>query len=139
MSNIKHENLLKIYTTCSSGNKMFIVLPLMSGGSINDIISYKYSNGIKDISIISTILRDCLLGLKFLHENNSFHRDIKAGNILVSMDGTICLGDFGVAAIVKPDCKKNSFVGSYCWMAPEIIAGQEYDSKVIFLIIFVLD
>jgi len=136
MSSIKHENLLKTYTTCTSGHKIYIVLPLMSGGSLNHIISYKFPSGIKDICILATILRECLQGLKFLHENNLFHRDIKSGNILLSLDGTVCLGDFGVAAIIKSDTKKNSFVGSYCWMAPEVIAREDYDSKVIFLVNF---
>lgn len=132
MSKIKHENLLRTFTTCTAGHKIYIVLPLMSGGSLNHIISYKFPSGIKDICIIATILRDCLLGLKCLHGNNLFHRDIKSGNILLAMDGTVCLGDFGVAAILKADSKKNSFVGSYCWMAPEVIARDDYDNKVIF-------
>lgn len=139
MSKIKHENLLKTFTTCTSGHKIYIIIPLMNGGSLNHIISYKFPTGIKDICIISTILRECLLGLKCLHDNNLFHRDIKAGNILLSMDGTVCLGDFGVAAILKPESKKNSLVGSFCWMAPEVIATEDYDSKVIIIIIFVLD
>lgn len=132
MSRIKNENLLKTYTTCTLGHKIYIVLPIMSGGSLNHIICYKFPFGIKDISIISTILRECLQGLKCLHANNLFHRDIKSGNILLSFDGSVCLGDFGVAAIIKSDTKKNSFVGSYCWMAPEVVAREDYDSKVIF-------
>ena len=131
MSRIKNKNLLKTYTTCTSGHKIYIVLPIMSGGSLNHVISYKFPFGIKDICIISTILRECLLGLKCLHDNDLFHRDIKSGNILLSLDGSVCLGDFGVAAIIKSDVKKNSFVGSYCWMAPEVIARDDYDSKVI--------
>lgn len=136
MSKIKHENILRTYTTCTSGHKIFIVLPLMSGGSLNQIISYKFPSGIKDICILATILRECLTGLKFLQENNLLHRDIKSGNILLSLDGTVCLGDFGVAGIIKDDIKKNSFVGSYCWMAPEVIAQEDYDFKVIFQVNF---
>jgi len=104
----------------------------MNAGSLNHIIAYKFPFGIKDICIISTILRECIKGLKCLHENSLFHRDIKSGNILLSLDGSVCLGDFGVAAIIKSDTKKNSFVGSYCWMAPEVVARDDYDSKVIF-------
>lgn len=133
MSSIQNENLLKTYTTCTAGHKIYIVMPLMNAGSLNNIISYKYPTGIKDEGIIATIMRDCLLALQCLNDNNLFHRDIKAGNILLSMDGTVCLGDFGVAAFIKSDAKKNSFVGSFCWMAPEVIAQEGYDSKVIYI------
>jgi serine/threonine-protein kinase OSR1/STK39 len=132
MSRIKNKNLLNIFTTCTSGRKIYIVIPFMNAGSLNHIISYKFPNGIKDISIIATILKECLNGLKCLHENSLFHRDIKSGNILFSFDGSLCLGDFGVAAKVKPYLRRNSFVGSYCWMAPEIIARDDYDKKVFF-------
>lgn len=132
MSSIQHENLIKIYTTCTSGHKIFIVMPLMNAGSLNNIITYKYPQGIKDEAILATILLNCLNGLKCLHENNLFHRDIKSGNILLDMDGSVCLGDFGVAAFLKPDAKKNSLVGSFCWMAPEVIGREDYDSKVIY-------
>lgn len=133
MSRIRDDNLLNTYTTCISGQKIYIIFPVMNAGSLNHIISYKYPFGIKDICAIATILKECIKGLKILHKNSLFHRDIKSGNILLSLDGDVCLGDFGVAAIIKSDAKKNSFVGSYCWMAPEVIARDDYDSKVIKL------
>lgn len=130
MSSHQHENLIKTYTTCTSGHKIYIIMPLMNAGSLNNIISYKYQ-GIKDVSVIATIMLNCLEGLKCLNENNLYHRDIKSGNILLSTDGTVKLGDFGVAACIKQDVKKNSFVGSIAWMPPEMVAAEDYDHKVI--------
>ena len=105
-------------------------MPLMNAGSLNFILAYKYPNGIKDESIIATIMRECLEGLIWLNKNNLYHRDIKAANILLSTDGSIKLGDFGVAACIKPDAKKNSVVGSVNWMAPEVVKREPYDDKV---------
>jgi serine/threonine-protein kinase OSR1/STK39 len=133
MSSIKNEHLLNAYATCISGHKIYIVMPLMDAGSLSSIISFKYTSGIKDECIIATIMKDCLEAIKELNEHDLFHRDIKAANILLSMDGTVRLGDFGVSSIFKKDCRKNSFVGSYCWMAPEIIKQEGYDIKVIIL------
>jgi serine/threonine-protein kinase OSR1/STK39 len=133
MSSIQHENLIKTYTTCTSGHKIDIVMPLMNAGSLNFVLAYKYPNGIKDESIIATIMRDCLEGLICLNKNNLYHRDIKAGNILLSTDGSIKLGDFGVAACIKPDAKKNSVVGSLNWMAPEVVKREPYDDKVLYI------
>lgn len=131
MSSIQHENLIRTLTTCTSGHRIFIIMPLMNAGSLNNIIAYKYPQGIRDVAIIATIMRDCLEGLICLNKNNLFHRDIKAGNILLGTDGSVRLGDFGVAACIKPDAKSNSFVGSINWMAPEVIAREDYDYKVI--------
>jgi serine/threonine-protein kinase OSR1/STK39 len=130
MSSIENDHLLNAYATCISGHKIYIVMPLMDAGSLNNIISYKYPSGIKDISIIATIMCDCLEAIKVLNQNDLVHRDIKAANILLSMDGTVSLGDFGVSTIAKGENRRNTFVGSYCWMAPEIIKQEGYDIKV---------
>jgi serine/threonine-protein kinase OSR1/STK39 len=131
MSSIQHEYLIRTYTTCTCGHKIDIVMPLMNEGSLNFILNYKYPSGIKDVSIIATIMKNCLEGLICLNKNNLYHRDIKAGNILLSTDGSIKLGDFGVAACIKPDAKKNSVVGSVNWMAPEVVRRENYDEKVL--------
>jgi len=105
-------------------------MPLMNGGSLQNILSYKYSNGINDESVLATILKDVLSAIIYLHENKLIHRDIKSGNILVDMEGNIKLADFGVASHLKNGRKKSSVVGSCCWMAPEIISGADgYDYK----------
>ena len=90
----------------------------------------KYLNGIKDQALIATVLTEALKGLKYLHQNNQIHRDIKGGNILVGLDGTVKISDFGVAAALKEKKKRNTFIGSPCWMAPEIVEEiNGYDSK----------
>lgn len=130
MTSIQHENLIKTFATCISGTKIYIVMPLMDIGSLSNVITFKYPSGIQDEAVIATIMRDCLLALKCLNENSLFHRDIKSANILLSSEGLIKLGDFGVAAIIKNDSKKNSLVGSFSWMAPEVFTHEGYDNKV---------
>jgi serine/threonine-protein kinase OSR1/STK39 len=130
MSSIRSDQLLNAYATCISGHKIYIVMPLMDAGSLNNILSFKYPSGVKDVPTIATIMKDCLEAIKVLNDHDLFHRDIKAANILLSMDGTVRLGDFGVSTIYKKDNRRNSFVGSYCWMAPEIIKQEGYDIKV---------
>lgn len=132
MSSIQHENLIQTYTTCTLGHKIDIVMPLMDQGSLNFLLCYKYPTGIKDISLIATIIKNCLEGLICLNKNNLYHRDIKSANILLSTDGSIRLGDFGVAACIKPGAKKNSVVGSLNWMAPEVVKREKYDEKVFY-------
>ena len=72
MSSVQNDNLIRTYSTCTSGHKIYIVMPMMNSGSLNHVLSYKFPQGIKDVSIIATIMRDCLEGLKCLNKNNLY-------------------------------------------------------------------
>ncbi|KAM8853719.1 serine/threonine-protein kinase TAO1 [Synchiropus picturatus] len=79
---------------------------------------------------IAAITHGALQGLAYLHSHNMIHRDIKAGNILLTEPGQVKLADFGSASIA---CPANSFVGTPYWMAPEVILAMDegqYDGKV---------
>jgi len=105
----------------------------MECGSIEKIMQAIYPDGIKDQALIATILRETLLGLKYLHQNSQIHRDIKAGNILIGSDGNVKISDFGVTAKLKKGKKRSTLIGSPCYMAPEILDQEGrngYDSKV---------
>ena len=68
--------------------------------SLLDLLKKHYTKGL-DEKYISIILRQVLNGLKELHSNNIIHRDIKAGNILISHDGIIKISDFGISGILS--------------------------------------
>ncbi|XP_069767098.1 serine/threonine-protein kinase TAO1 [Narcine bancroftii] len=97
-------------------------------GSASDLLEV-HKKPLQEIEI-AAITHGALLGLAYLHSHNMIHRDIKAGNILLTEPGQVKLADFGSASIVSP---ANSFVGTPYWMAPEVILAMDegqYDGKV---------
>ncbi|KAH8420664.1 hypothetical protein KR222_010392 [Zaprionus bogoriensis] len=97
-------------------------------GSASDIIEVHKKPLHEDE--IAAICLGVLSGLSYLHSLGRIHRDIKAGNILLTDNGVVKLADFGSAAI---KCPANSFVGTPYWMAPEVILAMDegqYDGKV---------
>ncbi|XP_053094359.1 serine/threonine-protein kinase TAO2 isoform X1 [Pangasianodon hypophthalmus] len=97
-------------------------------GSASDLIEV-HKKPLQEVEI-AAIIHGALQGLVYLHSHNMIHRDVKAGNILLTEPGQVKLGDFGSASIVAP---ANSFVGTPYWMAPEVILAMDegqYDGKV---------
>ncbi|XP_067086821.1 serine/threonine-protein kinase TAO2 isoform X1 [Osmerus mordax] len=97
-------------------------------GSASDLLEV-HKKPLQEVEI-AAITHGALLGLAYLHSHNMIHRDVKAGNILLTEPGQVKLGDFGSASIVAP---ANSFVGTPYWMAPEVILAMDegqYDGKV---------
>uniref|UniRef100_A0A8C1N9A3 non-specific serine/threonine protein kinase n=1 Tax=Cyprinus carpio TaxID=7962 RepID=A0A8C1N9A3_CYPCA len=97
-------------------------------GSASDLLEV-HKKPLQEIEI-AAITHGALQGLAYLHSHNMIHRDIKAGNILLTEPGQVKLADFGSASIASP---ANSFVGTPYWMAPEVILAMDegqYEGKV---------
>ncbi len=126
----KHPNIVECIEAFknSEDQTVCIALELMIGGSLTDLVNPQFP---MIETHIAYVCKSMLMGLAFLHRQYRLHRDIKSDNVLVNFDGEVKLADFGFAInLTSEESKRTSVVGTPYWMAPELIRGQKYDSKV---------
>ncbi|KAJ1557904.1 hypothetical protein HK096_004676, partial [Nowakowskiella sp. JEL0078] len=132
MSLSRHPNLLPVQGSFVNGAKLYIITPFLAAGSCLDIMKTAYPDGLEEAAI-ATILKQGLQGLEYLHRNGLIHRDVKAGNLLIDDDGLVQLADFGVSSSLMETGERKglrkTFVGTPCWMAPEVMEQSGYDYK----------
>lgn len=128
MQNMKSAaNLIDCTDVFREGQYLWIVMELMTAGTLADLLS---AGNVAE-SIIAYVCREVLKGLSDLHGLKRVHRDIKSDNTLLDLDGRVKVADFGFCAeLTKSSGKRNTVVGTPFWMAPEVIRGSDYDTKV---------
>ena len=121
-------NVVTYYESYNYNSCQWIIVELMKG-NLTDLIMDKA--GLIPECLMAYICREVLLGLRHMHSQFRIHRDIKSDNILLSLDGSVKLGDFGYAAqLTAEQDKRTTVVGTPSWMAPELVVGAKYDGKV---------
>ncbi|KAF3520161.1 hypothetical protein DY000_02063413 [Brassica cretica] len=124
-----HPNVVRYLGSFQGDDYLWIVMEYCGGGSVTDLMNVT-EEALEEYQI-AYICREALKGLAYLHSIFKVHRDIKGGNILLTEQGEVKLGDFGVAAqLTRTMSKRNTFIGTPHWMAPEVIQENRYDGKV---------
>lgn len=124
MQHLDHVNIVQ-YLGCEKKEfSISIFLEYISGGSVGSCLR---KHGKFEESVVSSLTRQTLCGLAYLHREGILHRDLKADNILLDVDGTCKISDFGISKrSTNPynNDTSNSMQGSVFWMAPEVIRAQ---------------
>ncbi|EEQ27777.1 mitogen-activated protein kinase kinase kinase [Microsporum canis] len=132
MQHLEHPNIVQ-YLGCERGDlSISIYLEYIPGGSIGSCLR---KHGKFEESVVKSLNRQVLSGLAYLHDQGILHRDLKADNILLDLDGACKISDFGISKKsdnIYGNDVTNSMQGSVFWMAPEVVQsqGQGYSAKV---------
>ena len=133
-----HPSVLTCYAAFVKDTDLWLVTQLMrKGSSLHCLQTARrklQQNSIPMEPHITYILHETFLGLQYIHDNGQIHRDVKAGNILFDGNGDVRIADFGVSGWLvqggSQQEKAKTFVGTPCWMAPEVMEQiHGYDTK----------
>lgn len=132
MQHLDHVNIVQYLGCERKETSISIFLEYISGGSIGSCLR---KHGQFEEAVVASLTRQTLSGLAYLHREGILHRDLKADNILLDLDGTCKISDFGISKKtddIYGNDKTNSMQGSVFWMAPEVIRsqGEGYSAKV---------
>ncbi|KAG7219598.1 hypothetical protein INR49_018975 [Caranx melampygus] len=133
LASCNHHYIVKLLDAFYFEGKLWILIEFCAGGAV-DAIMLELERPLTEPQI-RVVCRQTLEALSYLHENKVIHRDLKAGNILLSLEGDVKLADFGVSAKnTKTLQRRDSFIGTPYWMAPEVVMcetskDRPYDYK----------
>ncbi|XP_072766768.1 uncharacterized protein Slik [Anoplolepis gracilipes] len=134
LSECKHPNIVELHEAYFIEGKLWMLIEYCDGGAV-DSIMVELEKALTEMQI-AYICQQMTKGLVFLHKSKVIHRDLKAGNVLLTMAGGVKLADFGVSAKNKHTLQKHdTFIGTPYWMAPEVVLCETfrdnpYDFKV---------
>ena len=120
----KSNNIVKIFETYETKKHICIVMEYICAG---DLLSYIKKRSKLQEPVAKFIFKQIILALKYIHENNIVHRDIKLDNILIDLDNNIKICDFGVSKIINKGDIMFEQCGTPAYIAPEILLNKGYE------------
>ncbi|KAM4702835.1 STE20-like serine/threonine-protein kinase [Rhinophrynus dorsalis] len=128
LASCDHPHIVKLLDAFYYENNLWILIEFCAGGAV-DAVMLELERPLTEPQI-RVVCKQTLEAMLYLHEHKIIHRDLKAGNILLTLDGDVKLADFGVSAKnTRTLQRRDSFIGTPYWMAPEVVMCETSKDK----------
>ncbi|XP_066156659.1 serine/threonine-protein kinase PLK4 isoform X2 [Euwallacea fornicatus] len=126
-SRLKHPSILELYTFIEDANYVYLILELCHNGELQQYIKRKKLSECE----VSSIMKQVVEGIKYLHFHNILHRDISLSNLLLTKDMQVKIADFGLATqLTRPDEKHRTMCGTPNFISPEVATRGSHGLEV---------
>ncbi|XP_025758592.1 serine/threonine-protein kinase Nek1 isoform X2 [Oreochromis niloticus] len=129
LANMSHPNIVQYKESFEEGGCLYIVMDYCEGGDLFKKINSQKGVLFSEEQILDWLVQICL-ALKHVHDRKILHRDIKSQNIFLTKDGTVQLGDFGIARVLNSTVElARTCIGTPYYLSPEICENKPYNNK----------
>nr|XP_045009322.1 serine/threonine-protein kinase Nek1 isoform X4 [Jaculus jaculus] len=129
LANMKHPNIVQYRESFEENGSLYIVMDYCEGGDLFKRINAQKGSLFQEDQILDWFVQICL-ALKHVHDRKILHRDIKSQNIFLTKDGTVQLGDFGIARVLNSTVElARTCIGTPYYLSPEICENKPYNNK----------
>ena len=125
LKKLNHSNIVKLYEVIDTVKELYLVMENIKGKTLYSFLKSREKRRLPECEA-KKIFREIVLGIKYCHEHNISHRDIKLENILLTENKSVKIIDFGLSTLSSPNTKSFLFCGTPSYMAPEIVTKKEF-------------